>query len=120
MPYPCPWGTLLPGGAPTPSQDEALRADQERLDEVEAAVGQLKAHLESLVASRANRVRQQQQQLQKRLLRVMHIVEVRNPRGRTSSKAMSHAMLLSQYCFLVNIAVNLRTQFLVSARSCPL
>lgn len=59
-------------------QDEALAADQERLEAVESAVGQLKAHLESLVASRANRVRQQQQQLQKRLLRVMHIVEVRN------------------------------------------
>lgn len=57
-------------------QDFALKADKDRLNALESSIGHLKAHVDSLVTAKANHVTQRQQQLEQRLLRVMHIVEV--------------------------------------------
>ncbi|GJP30903.1 hypothetical protein CLOM_g7307 [Closterium sp. NIES-68] len=57
-------------------QDETLVADRQRLDEVEGAVGQLKAHVAAVTEGRQGAVRQRQQQLQQRVLRLMRLVEI--------------------------------------------
>ncbi|CAI5955877.1 unnamed protein product [Closterium sp. NIES-65] len=57
-------------------QDETIEADRQRLDAVEAAVGQVRAHVTAVTEGRQGAVRQRQQQLQQRVLRLMRLVEI--------------------------------------------
>ncbi|CAI5469021.1 unnamed protein product [Closterium sp. Yama58-4] len=57
-------------------QDETIEADRQRLDAVEAAVGQVRAHVTAVTEGRQGAVRQKQQQLQQRVLRLMRLVEI--------------------------------------------
>ncbi|CAI5459182.1 unnamed protein product [Closterium sp. Yama58-4] len=57
-------------------QDETIEADRQRLDAVEAAVGQVRAHVVAVTEGRQGAVRQRQQQLQQRVLRLMRLVEI--------------------------------------------